>query len=381
MKKILLIESYFTGSHKKWALDLKQNSRFEIQILEMPGRNWKWRMFGSAVHLSERFLESSFQPNLILCSDMTDLCAFLGLTRRKSAYIPTCFYFHENQISYPWSPRDRDIIHQRNDQYGIININSALAADQVVFNSDFHRESFKKASLALIKRFPDFRYHDQLSDQLEQSSVLPVGVDFSSMDSAVPKSRSELGIKDNVPVFLWNHRWEHDKNPKSFFGILKQLKDKKIEFKLIVLGERSSHTDLFFADQKRLFSNEIIHWGHAESRQDYYELLKLADISLVTSIHDFFGISVIESIYCGAFPLLPNRLAYPEHIPSTLAGSIFYSSEHEAVHRLEKLIEDRSYKESRILKHLKQHLKRYEMGEVIRQYDELFDQLIEPVNQ
>ena len=41
--------------------------------------------------------------------------------RKKTKNIPTAIYFHENQISYPWSPRDRDKIQNRDNHYGFIN--------------------------------------------------------------------------------------------------------------------------------------------------------------------------------------------------------------------------------------------------------------------
>ena len=35
---ILLIDSYFTGSHKSWAINYQKNSRHTIDILEMKGQ-------------------------------------------------------------------------------------------------------------------------------------------------------------------------------------------------------------------------------------------------------------------------------------------------------------------------------------------------------
>ena len=54
-------------------------------------------------------------------------------------------YFHENQASYPWSPNDRDIQYNRDTHYGFINYVSALTADHVFFNSEFHMNSFLNA--------------------------------------------------------------------------------------------------------------------------------------------------------------------------------------------------------------------------------------------
>ena len=44
MLKILLIEPYYTGSHKKWANDYRRLSNHNVKILSLKGQFWKWRM-------------------------------------------------------------------------------------------------------------------------------------------------------------------------------------------------------------------------------------------------------------------------------------------------------------------------------------------------
>ena len=111
--KILLLEPYFTGSHRSWAEGLKKHSNHDITILSLPGRFWKWRMHGGAVSLSKEFVKLQGTFDLILATDMLDLTTFLSLTRKQTSDIPTVVYFHENQLSYPWSPDDRDILLKR----------------------------------------------------------------------------------------------------------------------------------------------------------------------------------------------------------------------------------------------------------------------------
>ena len=98
--KILLLEPYYTGSHKQWADGYKHYSDNEIRILNMRGQFWKWRMHGGAITLAKEFNKMSWQPDRILSTDMLDLTTFLALTRHKTSVIPTAIYFHENQLSY-----------------------------------------------------------------------------------------------------------------------------------------------------------------------------------------------------------------------------------------------------------------------------------------
>ncbi|MHC4113503.1 MAG: glycosyltransferase, partial [Planctomycetota bacterium] len=45
---------------------------------------------------------------------------------------------------------------------------------------------------------------------------------------------------------------------------------------------------------------------------EYETALKEADVFVSTANHEFFGISAVEAGLAGAYPILPNRLAYPE---------------------------------------------------------------------
>jgi len=110
---ILLVEPFYTGSHKSWAQGYQSFSNHNVQIISLPGQFWKWRMHGGAITLAKQFMDMDFSPDLILATDMLDLTTFLSLTKSRTAQVPNALYFHENQLSYPWSNSDRDV--QKNE--------------------------------------------------------------------------------------------------------------------------------------------------------------------------------------------------------------------------------------------------------------------------
>ncbi len=182
--KILIVEPYLTGSHASWAAGYKKASRHKVEILSLEGRYWKWRMHGGAVTLARRFVEEGYAPDLILSTDMLDLTTFLALTRSRTAGIPTAVYFHENQLTYPWSPGDRDVIKGRDRHYVFINFFSALAADRVFFNSRYHLDSFLPALSAFLRGFPDHNEEGAVELIREKSRVLHFGVDLERLAAA-----------------------------------------------------------------------------------------------------------------------------------------------------------------------------------------------------
>ena len=226
---IILLEPFFGGSHQQWAEGFQKHSQHEVEILSLPARFWKWRMYGGAVELAKKFNALDYQADLILASDMLDLATFLALTRKKSAHLPCAVYFHENQITYPWSPQDQDVQLQRDNQYGFINYTSTLAADRIFFNSQFHLDSFTGALPGFLKQFPDYNGATSVLDIRNKSSVLSLGLDLIRLDlNTIPRG-------DFIPIILWNHRWEYDKQPEVFFETLFRLKAEGIKFKLSVL--------------------------------------------------------------------------------------------------------------------------------------------------
>jgi glycosyltransferase involved in cell wall biosynthesis len=312
--RILLVAPYYTGSHAAWARGYAQYSRHQVDILNLPGRFWKWRMHGGAVTLARKFLASDVTPDLILVTDMLDLTTFLALTRRRTATIPTAIYFHENQLTYPWSPTDRDIAQKRDKHYGFINYISAMAADVVLFNSRYHQESFLAALPKLLNHFPDYK---------ELNSVKQI------------REKSQAHEK---PLILWGHRWEHDKGPKDFFKALTLLSGRGFEFDLAVLGENFSRKPNVFLRAKKTLANHIVQFGYVETFEDYARWLWQSDILPVTSNQDFFGVSVVEAIYCDCFPLLPKRLAYPYLIPTEYQAQCLYDDFDDLVARLTEAI-------------------------------------------
>jgi hypothetical protein len=89
----------------------------------------------------------------------------------------------------------------------------------------------------------------------------------------------------------------------------------------------------------------------------------------VTAIQDFFGISVVEAIEHGNFPLLPDRLAYPEHIPAALKEMHLY----RGLRSLEEKLSQYLLHPKPISHQLIEQVEVYYWTRIIDQYDTAFE--------
>lgn len=306
--KILVLEPYCGGSHSLFLQGLQQHLPYEFDLLTMPARKWKWRMRFAGPYFAEELNKQEFrkQYDRILCSSFVDVAVFRSLVNRKFQQIPLYTYFHENQFAYPVQKED-----ERDFHFGLTNFTTALASDRVGFNTQYNLQTFLTGVEQVLKICPEIKLAGAIDTIREKTSILFPGIDFSGFPE-YDSCRSGY----SAPTIIWNHRWEHDKNPEFFFETLYELDKQDVDFRLLIVGQSFQRQPEIFAEAQRKLTHKIDHFGYVESREEYIRQLCRADIVISTAIHEFYGISVIEAVRAGCMPLLPTRLSYPELFPA-----------------------------------------------------------------
>ena len=297
----MILEPYYGGSHRALVDGLRTRLGLDFHMWTLPPRKWKWRMRGAAPVFADRWRLESPDVAGIFTSSLLNVAELRGLLPPGARDLPIILYFHENQLNYPVRAQD-----PRDYHFGWINILSAMSADRLLWNSSYNLESFLSQLDGFISKMPDHQPRGLAGLIRAKSEVLPLPIDPG------PPPQREQGSTCRL---LWNHRWEHDKDPETFFKALFGLAKEGLDFELSVLGQSFHDVPDIFIQAREILAPHICSWGFQESAEAYREELARADLVVSTALHEFQGLSVLEAAAQGARPLLPADLAYPEIWP------------------------------------------------------------------
>ena len=272
--------------------------------------------------------ERPTDPEVIFATSMlavADLRAALPDALRSKPHV---LYMHENQAAYPVSDHVEKTIRDHDSHLAFTNLASIEAADRVLWNSAWNRDSFVTGMEEILAHSPE-RLADRWQDRLMGKSVIapppiepPAAAGTGENDDTGEDARvlhnSELaGYPDAVRV-VWPHRWEHDKGCDELLQIAREARRRESQggprIHWLVLGERFARVPDSMTTFLAEHHDRIEHAGRLP-RNEYHATLARADWVLSTARHEFFGMAVAEALLADCLPWLPNRLSYPELVP------------------------------------------------------------------
>lgn len=292
--RVCLLSAYHADSHARWARGWQTYLDAETRVLTLAPRWFAWRTGSASLTWATEHRADLLWADVIVATSITDVAALRGLVP-ELAHTPIALYYHENQFAYPTRPgesRDARLLMQ--------SVLSALAADALVFNSAFNRDSFILGAQAFLDGMPDHTARIQ-ETLLERSRVLPVGLEESCFQAA----------ERNEPCVIWNHRWEWDKAPERLFQALTVLRARGCTPKLVIAGPRFRQVPDAITSGLVEFADQIVASEFLDAI-GYRERLTRCTHVVSTALHEFQGLAVLEACAAGCVPVVPDRLAYPE---------------------------------------------------------------------
>ena len=308
--KILVLSAYAAQSHVHWQQSLQAMfAHWQWRVLSLPPRHFSWRVRGNPLFWSITERDALERPyDLVVATSMVDLATLRGLVPALTR-VPTIVYFHENQFEYPQDQQKYSLLDAQ-----MTSIYSALAADCIVFNSGYNRDSFLAGCSALMRKLPDRVPPGVALILRERARVLPVPVD---MDQVAPLWPGASGLPIERPLrLLWVGRFEHDKGGEGLLRILRRLETASLDYELAMTGQQFRASPEVFSEIKSLFDHRLVQFGYIDCITEYQALLQAADVVLSTALQEFQGLAVMEAVAHQCHPIVPDRLVYPEMYPA-----------------------------------------------------------------
>jgi glycosyltransferase involved in cell wall biosynthesis len=272
----------------------------------------------SALEMANDVNEQGIEkPEIIFCTSLTDAAALRSALPRGWRDIPLVLYMHENQVAYPTNePRDAF--------FAFTNLQSVLTADLTIFNSKWNLDSFITGIEVLLEKSWN-KTLSHIGERIRSNSTVawvPVELPPTEIltSRVLHNSDNDGRSVGSEPIrIVWPHRWEHDKDPELLLEVAREHTE-KLNLRWIILGEQFKTIPDALVEFQKEFRGRIDHMGYVESKGEYWKWLSKADWVLSTAEHEFFGIAVVEALFAGCLPWLPERLSYLELLPASARG-------------------------------------------------------------
>jgi hypothetical protein len=304
--EILALEPYYDGARRQMLQTVLRLSHHNWTLLKLPARRVERRLAASARWFAELLGRGGEADacNLLFASEMLNLPDLQRLIPRL-ARVPSIVYFHDNQTPgaemETTSPLDT------------VNLNSAMAATEVWFNSQWHQDSFLAKTESLVARVPEIRGRNPVSELRTKSMVVPPPVDLGKVyavagASPQPKDPRTLfvDLRGGVDVAL-------------LATVLERLDVRGEPYNLITVGPQKGLPQKLARAQ--LSDREAAQYAGLHAAGIYLALRPAATSDEL----------VAPALVAGCWPVVPDTGLYAELLPPAMHLMCFHDGTVESI--------------------------------------------------
>lgn len=292
---ILAIEPFHGGARRAMLEAISRYSRHRWRIMKLPPRKMHRRLLVSSLWFAETLSRNGLgNVDLLFCSEALNLADFLRLAPPALARRPSVVYFHENQLPEagsraPEKPTD------------LVNLNSAMAAHEIWFNSLYHLRTFLSRASGMVARHEELQMRSPMPSLMSKAHLMPPPIDFTEIQAGGSKAPAALRDPRNVLLDARgaDHAMVaaalhllHDRGEAMELTLIGQIKDLPQSLSLRTIDERN-HA----AHARALLTSGLLVTARPDATID--------DLTL-------------HALAADCHPIVPGAGVYPELLPEPL---------------------------------------------------------------
>jgi hypothetical protein len=287
---ILALEPFYGGVRRQMLETLMRLSRHQWTLLKLPPRRVERRLAASARWFAELLPRVDLKGvDLLFTSEMLNLPELKRLVPAL-AQRPSVVYFHDNQ-----TPTIEQV---STGPLDMINLNNAMAATEVWFNSQYHQDSFLAKASALVERVPEIAGRNPVSELLGKTMVMPPPVDMGKIFGAMQSK--------DTPV----------RDARTLFADLRGIDVRKLAEVLHRLDLRGEPFHLITVGPQRGLPAKLPRTVISE-RDETGQYQGLSEAAVYVGLNDnaMSDELLIPALVAGCWPVVPDAGVHSELLP------------------------------------------------------------------
>ena len=295
---ILALEPFYGGVRRAMLESLIRASRHRWTLFKLPPRRMERRLTAAAHWFSEQLARHWVgKVDVIFTSEamnLADLIRLMPPLGRKRSVV----YFHANQLPPPESPH-----HSALD---LVNLNTAMAANEIWFNSVWHLQTFLHRASALVDRHSELSNRNPMPQLAAKSHLVypPTNLDLVHEMMAGPKIAREPHT-----IFV-NTR---DADCQLLNQAMAVLKLRQEKFHLMTVGP-TEELDPNLPRTTLPENDEVVQ----------VQAMRKCDVILSVKPDAPSDHHMLMAIAAGCWPAVPDAAVYREMIPESLQDDCVY---------------------------------------------------------
>ena len=292
---ILALEPFYGGARRAMLEAVIRCSRHRWTLLKLPPRRMERRLAAAANWFAEQLCRHfTGRIDLLFTSEAMNLANLLRLVPALAGR-PSVVYFHDNHLPAMDA--------RQQGPFDLVNLNTATAATEIWFNSEFHLKTFLGKAAALVARHPELAAHNPLATLAAKAMLVPPPMDLGLVEQVGADRKPD---RARNTIFLDTR----DADMKLLNGALELTAAVGRRPRLVAVGP----VDRLCERLERMAIRELDEVAQVRGMLE-------SSILLTARPEATFDYLFVRGMLAGCRPVAPNAGIYRELVPAQLHES------------------------------------------------------------